>query len=276
MTDVHRRVAVAERAARAGGAVARQAFRGELSIDTKRDKNDLVTESDRDAQRQVVSTVQAEFPTDAIVGEEDATPLGQPDEDVDILSTLPDTGDVWVVDPIDGTANFARGNRTWSTAIAAVTDGDIVAGAVYLPATEDLYAAGDQTGTRNGNSLAVSDRSDPETFAAAPVGHFERGTGDELGAIAEAVVDHLGDLRRIGSMQSTLAFVASGELDAAVSTYTPDPWDSLAGIHLIRSAGGTVTDLAGEHWSPDSEGIVASNGQAHETVCEVARAADEN
>lgn len=276
MTDVHRRVAVAERAARAGGAVARQAFRGDLSIDTKRDKNDLVTESDRDAQRQVLSTVQAEFPNDAIVGEEDAVPLGQPNDDVEILSTLPDTGDVWVVDPIDGTANFARGNRTWSTAIAAVTDGEVLAGAVYLPTTEDMYAAGDQTGTRNGHSLGVSDRSDPETFAAAPVGYFEPGSGDQFGAIAEAVIDRLGDVRRLGSMQSTLAFVASGELDAAFSTYTPDPWDSLAGIHLIRRAGGTVTDLAGEPWSPDSVGIVASNGRAHETVCEVARAANGN
>jgi len=276
MNDVHRRVAVAERAARAGGAVARQSFRGDLSIETKRDKNDLVTESDRDAQRQVVSTLQAEFPNDAIVGEEDALPLGQPTDDVEILSTLPDTGDVWVVDPIDGTANFARGNRTWSTAIAAVTDGDIVAGAIYLPATEDMYAAGEETGTRNGNSLAVSERSDPETFATAPVGFFEPGTGDQFGAVAAAIVDRLGDLRRLGSMQSTLAFVASGELDAAFSTYTPDPWDSLAGIHLIRRAGGTVTDLDGEPWTPDSEGIVASNGEAHETVCEVARAATED
>ncbi|WP_415382368.1 inositol monophosphatase family protein [Halosimplex sp. TS25] len=273
MTDAHRRAAVAERAARAGGAVARQAFRGELAVETKADKNDLVTESDRDAQRQVVSTIRGEFPNDAVVGEEDAVPLGTPGEEVEILSEVPTTGDAWVVDPIDGTANFARGHRTWATAVSAVTDGDIVAAATYLPTTEDLYAAGAETGTRNGNALAVSDRGDPETFAAASVGRFERGGGAGLGAIAGATVDLLGDFRRFGSMQSTLAFVAAGELDAAFSTYTPDPWDSLAGIHLVRRAGGTVTDLEGEPWTPEREGIVASNGEAHDAVCEVARAA---
>ncbi|WP_123537561.1 inositol monophosphatase family protein [Halosimplex salinum] len=274
MTDAHRRVAVAERAARAGGAVARQSFRGDLAVETKADKNDLVTESDRDAQRQAVSTLRAEFPNDAVVGEEDAVPLGTPGEAVEILSTVPESGDTWVVDPIDGTANFARGLRTWATAISAVVDGEIVAAATYLPATEDVYAAGDGPGTRNGNALAVSDRTDPETFAAAPVGRFERDAGAELGAIAEAVVERLGDFRRFGSMQTTLAFVASGELDAAFATYTPDPWDTLAGIHLVRRAGGTVTDLAGEQWTRESEGIVASNGEAHEVVCEVARAAE--
>ena len=274
MTDAHRRVAVAERAARAGGAVARQAFRGDLAVETKADKNDLVTESDRDAQRQVLSTVRAEFPNDAVVGEEDAVPMGPAGDGAEILSEVPETGDTWVVDPIDGTANFARGLRTWATAVAAVADGDLAAAAVYLPATEDMYAAGAETGTRNGSTLSVSDRTDPETFAVAPVGRFERGSGDELGDIAAAVVDDLGDLRRLGSMQTTLAFVASGELDAAFSTYTPDPWDSLAGIHLVRRAGGTVTDLDGDPWTRDSDGIVASNGEAHEAVRAVVRAAE--
>ncbi|PSP69696.1 inositol monophosphatase [Halobacteriales archaeon QH_8_67_27] len=274
MTDAHRRVAVAERAARAGGAVARQAFRGDLTVETKTDKNDLVTESDRDAQRQVVSTLHGEFPNDAIVGEEDAVPLGTPGDSVEILSEVPESGDVWVVDPIDGTTNFSRGMRTWATAVAAVVDRRIVAGAVYLPAVEDVYAAGTETGARNGNALAVSDRTDPETFVAAPIGRFDRGSGDDLGAVSTAIVDRLADVRRIGSMQATLAAVASGELDATFSTYFPYPWDSLAGIHLVRQAGGTVTGLDGEPWTFESDAVVASNGAAHEAVCEVARAAE--
>ena len=274
MTDAHQRVAVAERAARAGGAVARQAFRGDLTVETKTDKNDLVTESDRDAQRQVVSTLHGEFPNDAIVGEEDAVPLGTPGDSVEILSEVPESGDVWVVDPIDGTTNFSRGMRTWATAVAAVVDRRIVAGAVYLPAVEDVYAAGTETGARNGNALAVSDRTDPETFVAAPIGRFDRGSGDDLGAVSAAIVDRLADVRRIGSMQATLAAVASGELDATFSTYFLYPWDSLAGIHLVRQAGGTVTGLDGEPWTFESDAVVASNGAAHEAVCEVARAAE--
>jgi myo-inositol-1(or 4)-monophosphatase len=73
-------------------------------------------------------------------------------------------------------------------------------------------------------------------------------------------------------MQTALAFVASGELDAAITTRRPSPWDSIAGAHLIERAGGTVTDLDGEPWRHDGRGLVASNGAAHGEVLAAARA----
>jgi len=270
MADAHRRAAVAERAARAGGAVARDVFRGELAVETKADKIDLVTEADRDAQRQVIATVREEFPTDEIVGEEDATPSVGPGENAEIHKTVPAGADTWVIDPIDGTSNYVRGSRVWTTSVAAVADGGVVAAATYLPTVEDMYTAGADGGSRNGEPLSVSERTDPETFVVSPTGAYPRDGGDRLGRAAEAVVRDLGDLRRFGSMQSTLAFVASGELDAAFTPTREHVWDTLAGVHLIREAGGMVTDLAGDPWTPDSEGLVASNGEAHEAVREVA------
>jgi len=269
MVDAHRRAAVAERAARAGGAVARESFRGELDISTKRDKADLVTDADVATQRQVLGTLVSEFPDDPIVGEEeDGVPPEGPDTDMEpnLVDAVPETGDAWVVDPIDGTANYVRGVQLWATSIAAVTDGEPVAGATYLPSLGEMYTAGADAATRDGTELTVSDRTDPEAFVVARVGRYFADRSDAAGDGVAAAIERFGELRRYGSLQATLAFVASGGLDAAFVPAQPDPWDTVAGVHLIRAAGGTVTDAAGDRWTLDSDSLVASNGAAHDTV----------
>ncbi|WP_254271392.1 inositol monophosphatase family protein [Haloarcula marina] len=275
MSDDHHRAALAERAARAGGVVARQQFRGDLAVETKDHKNDLVTEVDRDAQAQVVATIREEFGSDAFVLEEEVVTLSGPETgetDPAVLDEVPETGDAWVVDPIDGTANYIRGMRTWATSVTAIRDGDSVGSATYMPAAGDLFAAGPESATRDGATLAVSDRDDPETFAVAPVGWWDRDDRSEFADLCGAVVERFGDMRRIGSFQATLAFVADGGLDGAICTTPMNPWDTMAGVHMVRQAGGTVTDADGERWRHDSETLVASNGEAH---AELLAAADD-
>jgi myo-inositol-1(or 4)-monophosphatase len=136
-----------------------------------------------------------------------------------------------------------------------------------------MYAAGAEGATRNGGSLSVSDRTDPETFLVSPVGRYRADRADVLGTANTAAAERLGDVRRFGSMQATLAFVASGELDAAFAVGSQHPWDAMGGIHLVRQAGGRVTDIDGERWTPDSDGFVATNGEAHDAVREVAERA---
>lgn len=268
MADAHRRAAMAERAARAGGTVARQAFRGELRVETKDHANDPVTEADRDAQRQAISTIREEFPADAIVAEEDALPIGADTPDDELAATLPARGDGWVIDPIDGTSNFTRGLHLWATSVAAVVDAEAVGSATYLPVLGGVYAAGPESATRDGTTLAVSDETDPGAVAIGLVGRWEPGAA---GDVCEALVDARVDVRRFGSMQATLAFVADGGLDGALSTGREAPWDAVAGVHLVRSAGGTVTDLDGEPWTRQSESLVATNGEVHDAVCEMVR-----
>ena len=111
------RAAVAERAARAGGVVARETFRGEIAVETKTDETDVVTVADRDAQQQAVATVRQEFPEDPFLCEEEVAVIGG----VDRRDSVPTTGPVWVVDPIDGTANYVRGLRYWATVVAALS-----------------------------------------------------------------------------------------------------------------------------------------------------------
>jgi len=278
MTDSRQRTAVVERAARAGGAVARDAFRGPLTVETKANKNDLVTDADRETQRQIVHTIAGAFPDEPFVCEEEIDMQAATGEDSDgltgpagqqtgpMVESVSDTGPCWVVDPIDGTANFARGNVLWASSVASVVDGEAVAAATYLPAVQDIYTAGPESATRNGQRLAVSDRTDPETFAVGLVAAWPSERSGRLGALVQAVNERFGDSRRYGTLQATLGFVASGELEAAVTTEPTTPWDTIAGVELVRSAGGTVTDRHGERWTHNSDGLVASNGNAHDEI----------
>lgn len=269
MTDATRRAALAERAARAGGIVAKETFREQLAVETKSNKNDVVTQADRDAQAQVVSTIRQEFPDEVLVCEESGTPPGE--DDADIRQSMPDSGRAWVVDPIDGTANYVRGMRFWGTSVAAVTDGDPVAVATYLPAEQDIYTAGPESVTLNGNEMTVSDRTDPETFAVGLIGWWPTRQSERYTELFGAAASRFGDVRRLGCLQGVLALVASGSLDGAFMPETPHPWDAIAGVHLIRRAGGTATDVHGERWEHDSEGLVVSNGEAHDLLLETVR-----
>ena len=241
MPDSQHRGAIAERAARAGGVVARKQFRGEHAVERKRDKNDVVTETDRDAQAQVVATVREEFPDDPFCCEEELVTRTGPESAATpptAVDTVPERGPSWVVDPIDGTANFVRGTHTWTTSVAAVVDGEVVGSATYLPTIGDFYGAGTDGVTRDGEALSVSDRTDPETFAVVPVGWWDRTSRGEFGRLCGAIGERFGDLRRIGSFQATLAFVADGALEGAICTRPTHPWDTMAGVHMVRQAGG--------------------------------------
>jgi myo-inositol-1(or 4)-monophosphatase len=263
MSDGIHRAALAERAARAGGVVARKQFRGPLQVEQKSNETDLVSDADRAAQRQVIVTIRQEFPDEPLICEEESLPPGV-DESVRLHDEVPETGPAWVVDPIDGTNNYVRGIRFWATSVTAVSDGEPVATATYLPAEDDIYTAGPESATRNGDSLSVSDRTDPQSFTVGLIGHWP-GRGDYATLLRHSGTT-FGDTRRFGCLQGVLALVAAGSLDAAFMPETPLPWDALGGVQLIRQAGGTVTDVHGQRFTNGAEGLVVSNGRTHETV----------
>ncbi|WP_049898801.1 inositol monophosphatase family protein [Halococcus agarilyticus] len=257
MTDTEARADLAARAADAGARVALASFRDDLAVETKADETDVVTQADRDAQRRVIETIHAEY-DEPVVGEEE-----------DTRKTLPDEGPAWVVDPIDGTNNFVRGLRIWGTSVASVVDGEPVAAATVLPALSDTYLAGVERVTLNGDPVRVSSRENPAAFVVDPILLVDPAETGGTNALAE----RFGDFRRFGCAQATLAAVAGGSIEAAIATVRLDPWDTVAGAHMIRNAGGVVTDLDGEPWRHDSSSLVASNGTAHEVVLAAARQA---
>ncbi|WP_254841200.1 inositol monophosphatase family protein [Natronomonas marina] len=251
------------RAAEAGGAVAAGSFRDGVAVETKSGKTDVVTQADRDAQRQVAATIAESYPDEPIVGEEDEE-----------ATAVPDEGPAWIVDPIDGTNNFVRGVPLWTTSVAATVDGEPVAGATVCPAIEDTFLLDGEGAYMNGERASVSDRTDPEAFTVVATMWWEMDRREEYAGICRGIVERFGDMRRYGSAQYSLALCAAGAVDAVVTNVAAYPWDSVVGAGLVEAAGGTVTDLDGDPWRHDSRGLVASNGEAHDVVLAAARAAE--
>lgn len=253
--DAEARLAVAKRAARTGSEVAARHFRQGIEVETKTEKTDVVTEADREAQRRVIEVIREEFIEDAIVGEEE-----------DELKEVPDEGDAWVIDPIDGTNNYVRDIPFWTTSVAAVRDGEPVAAVNAAPALGETFVAGSDGVRRDGERVSVSERTDPGTFTVAPTIWWDFDHRDEYAGVCRELVERFADIRRFGSAQLTLGMVAAGSLEGAVTNVEPNPWDTVAGVHMVRQAGGTVTDRHGNPWRHDSEGLVASNGTAHDEL----------
>jgi myo-inositol-1(or 4)-monophosphatase len=256
------RVAAARAAAEAGATVASGYFREDVPVETKTHATDVVTPADREAQDAVVAVLEERFPGEAVVGEEG-----------DGRDVVPDSGPAWVVDPIDGTNNFVREVPVWATSVAAVLDGEPVAAVNLLPALGDSYVSDGTNAYRNDEPLTVSDVSDPDAGVVAPSFWWRHDRRDEFAAATDATVRRFGDLRRHGCSQASLSLVAAGSLDGVFTNCRTNPWDTVAGVHMVRQAGGRVTDLEGERWRHDSVGLVASNGALHEDVLAAARAA---
>lgn len=253
-------------AATAGGTVALEHFGTDLSVDNKGESDepmgpaDVVTETDRETQRCVVSVLTEADPTATIVGEEN-----------DARKTIPETGRAWVIDPIDGTFNFIRGVHYWTTSVAATVDGEPVAACSVVPALDRTYTADDSNASLDGNTISVSNRLAWESTTVAPIIPPSYGERTAYSDGVGELVEQFGSTVRYCSAQVTLALIARGALDGAVTPQRPNPWDSLAGVQLIRQAGGVVTDLDGERWTINSDSMVASNGQIHEQLLETAQ-----
>ncbi|MFT4946338.1 MAG: myo-inositol-1(or 4)-monophosphatase [Natronomonas sp.] len=271
MSEATRRAAITERAARAGGAVASEGFRGELAVEAKESPTDVVSNADREAQQQVLATIAQEFPTATVVCEEEVPQVSA--DGIEVAESVPDSGPAWVVDPIDGTANFVREIGFWATSVAAVVDGEPVAGATAMPAMTDIYTAGPESVSRNDEPMTVSDREDLAEFAVGTTGRWSTSDPAVPTAIVREVSERFGDSRRFGCIQGLLALVAAGGMEGAIMPDPPNAWDSLAGIHLVRRAGGRATTLSGDRFTDGDENLIVSNDTRHEAVLDAARAA---
>lgn len=261
--DLSEVATVTAESARAGASTAVDRFRDSIETSRKDGKTDVVTSADHDAQQAVIDRIERTFANDTIYGEEAGT-----------ATEIAESGRTWVIDPIDGTNNYVRGNRRWATSVACLVDGETVAAANILPAMRDEYVATPEAVYRNGVAVTVSDRTDPDRFQVVPTIWWDFDRRDEFAAATGAIVRNFGDLRRIGSAQAALSLLAAGGVDGVITNLEPNPWDTVAGVAMVEWAGGTVTPLDGTDWSYDSRGLVASNGNAHGTVVGAAREID--
>ncbi|TKR24699.1 inositol monophosphatase family protein [Natronomonas salsuginis] len=246
-----------ERAATAGATVAKSHFDSDLTVDTKSDKTDVVTVADRSAQKRVIDELRKQFTEEPIVAEEG-----------ELQKHPSSTGTCFVVDPIDGTNNFVRSIPLWATSVARLEDGECVAASTVAPLGFGTFVADERDTRRDGDSISVSDRSDPELCNVVPTLWWDYNDRDEYSGVCEGITSRFADLKRYGSTQLELAFLAAGQIDAVVTNRQGPAWDTVAGAHLVRQAGGTVTDIYGDRWTHESKGLVASNGEIHEIALE--------
>ena len=223
--------------------------------------NDFATEIDLAIERQVVTALQA------------TTGIGVHGEEFG--GTDLDSPWVWVVDPIDGTFNYAAGSPMASILLALLHDGDPVAGLTWLPFVDERYTAIAGGPLIKNGAPQPSLQTTQLTDGLVAVGTFSADSrGRFPGRYRLAVVEHLSRvssrLRMHGSTGIDLAYVADGILGAAIS-FGGHVWDHAAGVAQVRSAGGIVTDLAGKPWTLASDSVLAAAPGAHREVLEILR-----
>jgi myo-inositol-1(or 4)-monophosphatase len=215
-----------------------------------------VTQADLEAEEFIKGELRRQFPEDSILTEEQGA-IGD-------AARAPAR---WIVDPLDGTVNFAHGIPVFSVAIACEQQRKLVCGVVYAAALGEMFEAVAGGGARrNGKPIAVSTRTE---LADALLG---TGFAYERNQVADNNVKHFDDLilkvrdlRRLGSAAYDLACVACGRFDGYWELYL-SPWDMAAGALLVREAGGVVSDLAGGGDFLARGEIVATNGHLHDVV----------
>jgi myo-inositol-1(or 4)-monophosphatase len=220
--------------ARAAGEIAKRRFlrRDSFTVAFK-GPQDYLTEVDGEVERFIAARLHEAFPGDGFIGEEGEGRVGRPGQPI------------WVVDPIDGTANFARGAPHFCVSIAAVLEREVEVGVIYDPMVDEVFACRRGAGaTVNGEPIRASSTVDLNA-AAIEVGWNLRGGGEaSLGLIGRVVRAGAAPVRS-GSGALALAYVAAGRRDGYVESYIR-AWDCLAGVALVREAGGYVSDfLAG-------------------------------
>jgi myo-inositol-1(or 4)-monophosphatase len=238
------------------GRIQKKYFQKTLSIMHKGEIN-LVTNVDLECEGRILELLGNKFPDDEVISEEKA-------------NTYEAGKNRWIVDPLDGTTNYAHGYPFFCTSIAYEVDGEIIAGVVYNPIMDELFFARKGGGSFfNGEMMGVSTVSQigqallvtgfPYDIATNPNNNLNHWARFIMRAQA---------LRRDGSAGLNLSYVAAGRFDGFWEVRL-SPWDMAAGLLIVREAGGMVTSLSGEAFSLYEGGVLASNGLIHKQLVDV-------
>ena len=222
--------------------------------ETKSTPTDPVTEFDRAAETLIVDALQARRPEDSIVGEEGAGHTGT-------------SGLEWHIDPIDGTVNFVYDLPAWCTSVAVVDRYGPLAGAVYVPVTDELFTAARGAGaTRNGEPIRCSTVADLPMALIGTGFNYSPTTRERQAARLARLLPHVRDMRRYGSAALDLCMVACGRLDAYFEEHL-NSWDLAAGVLIAAEAGATTSNFAGG--PADTDAVVAAPPGLHRALLEL-------
>jgi myo-inositol-1(or 4)-monophosphatase len=238
-------------ALKAGAAEILRFFNNDFKISNKEGVNNLVTEADHASEKAILDVIKKNFPDHFILSEE----VGEIKMDSEYK---------WIVDPIDGTVNFAHGIPLNCVSIGIEHQSEVIMGAVYNPHINELFFAEKGNGaTLNDKPIRVSAETKtinaclvtgfPYTYINIPNGPLE---------IFERFIRKGVPVRRLGSAAIDLCWVAAGRFDGFYE-HKLEAWDSAAGYLIVEEAGGTVTDFEGKKFSPYQHRVLATNGKIH-------------
>lgn len=263
---------IAEEAARSAGDLLRDGLLKDFKVSYK-GAVDLVTEVDTASEDLIVSIIKEKFPDHLILAEE-----GHRDEDVRREEVKGETSNVsrltsnvkWIIDPLDGTTNYAHRFPFFCVSIGVEIDGEILFGIIYDPVRDEAFTAEKEKGaylnnkaisvsktTRLADSLLVTGFAyDVRESARNNFSHFYNFSLMSIG------------VRRTGSASLDMCYVASGRLDGFWEMNL-SPWDTAAGLLILEEAGGRVTNFSGGRFSIYSKEVLASNGKIHEEMIDL-------
>lgn len=238
----------------AGANILQKYFNGTFTVSSKSNLNDLVTQADFESEQAIFEVIRQQFPDHFILSEESG--------ELRMESNIK-----WIIDPIDGTVNFANGIPICCVSIGVEQDGKMILGAVYNPIINEFFFGERGLGaTLNDKPIKVSDKSDllrsclvtgfPYSYLNVPNGPLE---------VFDKLIRHNIPVRRLGSAAIDLCWVAAGRFDGFYE-HNLKAWDSSAGFLIVEEAGGKVTDFKGDYYSPYQPNILATNGKIHDDL----------
>jgi myo-inositol-1(or 4)-monophosphatase len=266
--DVERALDVAVTAARLAGRVELERL-GRVEHVRRKSARDVVTEVDHLAERLILEAIRRAFPDDAILAEESGEHAAAGGD-----APTAGTGRAWIVDPLDGTVNYANAIPVFTTSVALAVDGRPTVGVVLDPVRDELFTAVAGGGARlNGRRIRNPDKLALGDYVIG-LGYAPRDWRSDLGELRRAVRAS----RHLGSSALELSYVAAGRLDACVHPTGISNWDVAAAGLIAHEGGVTVTTADGEPWfdlsrPATSIGIIAAPARHHESLLRLFRAA---
>jgi myo-inositol-1(or 4)-monophosphatase len=252
-------LALAEAVAREAGALLLELAQTPRSgVGSKTSDTDMVSDADRLSEKLIVDRIASTRPDDEIVGEEGSHRAGS-------------SGVRWTIDPLDGTTNFLFGIPQWSVSVACEDGDGLLAGAVFAPASGELFsAARGGKAMLNGSRINVSERADlSDALVGTGFSYFPEERAVQA-AMLRRILPAVRDIRRPGSCALDLCWTAAGRYDAFYEVPTM-PWDWKAGALIVGEAGGVVSELPAI--GPGGPGIIAARRGLHDELLGVVLAA---
>jgi myo-inositol-1(or 4)-monophosphatase len=239
---------------REAGEIIRQGFGTILDIEYKTNVKNLVTQIDKASEDVIIEFVKKKYPSHSILAEES----GEFDNNSEYL---------WVIDPLDGTTNFAHGLPVFSVSIGVQKNNEIIAGVIYDVMQDVVYSAEKGSGALANDRKIKVNENDKVSHSLLVTGFPYNIADNPEGALDKftVITKAARGVRRLGSAAIDLAYVANGIFDGFWEIHL-QPWDMCAGILLVEEGGGKVTGFNGEKIDTFTKKILATNGRVHEEL----------